>query len=78
MFIFQILRVLKGEPYSSITESSTESVAHVTDKMSSLRFISKDSGHGSMGISGLYSDVDCVSREWFDITTVKFDNESRI
>lgn len=57
LLIFQILRVLKGEPYSSITESSSESVAHVTDKMSSLRFISKDSGQGSMGIcsSGLYS-----------------------
>lgn len=46
----KILRVLNGEPYSSITETSSDSVQNVTDKLSSLRFISKDSGHGSMGV----------------------------
>ncbi|XP_053392566.1 nuclear factor NF-kappa-B p105 subunit-like [Mercenaria mercenaria] len=53
----KILRVLNGEPYSSITESSPDSIQHVTDKMSSLRFISKDSGHGSMGICSTGGDM---------------------
>ncbi|XP_060560227.1 nuclear factor NF-kappa-B p105 subunit-like isoform X2 [Ruditapes philippinarum] len=46
----KILRVLNGEPYSSLSDSDTDSMQHVTTKMSSMRFISNDSGRSSLGI----------------------------
>lgn len=52
----KILRILNGEPYSSITGSGSDEVQQTTDRLASMRFTSHDSGHGSIG--GDMSKVD--------------------
>ncbi|KAL4240500.1 Nuclear factor NF-kappa-B p105 subunit [Mactra antiquata] len=59
----KVLRVLNGEPYSSITGSTyNNDVEHTTDKLASLRFVSHDSGKGSMASNSDMDKVDYPTR----------------